>query len=200
MEGTTRRGFLQKTIKTGLLAGELAVIGGGIYTLGRKAYRAVLTMGTTDQRFSPTATLPQVEQQAIPFTDVRDGETLLGKRITFPLPGNQTIDMELGFVSTTVGRDLRFRIPPKVFRITDDFHSVVVGRYVLDVLRENREAIRIASEHGAALIEVTRCAAIAKTLREARERLIVITDVPFEIRSPWREAMTYDVHFERTDE
>lgn len=176
------------------------MIGGGAYVLGRRAYYALLTRGVTDRRFTPEATLPQVEQTTIHFRELHDGETLLGKHIALPLPSGHDIAVDLGFVSVATGRELRLRIPPRTFRITDEWNGVLVTQHILDVLRENRESIRICSQYGAALIEIVRCSDIARTLQESTNRTLVIPSVPFELRTPLIAHDTRDIHFERTDQ
>ena len=196
----TRRGFLRSCLRTGIVLGELGVIGAGTYVLGRRAYHAILTGGMTDRRFIPEATLPQLEQAAIPFQALRDGETLLGKRITLPLREGKSIDVEAGFVSVATGRELRLRIPPHTFRVTDEWNGALVTQHILDVLRENRENIRLCSQYGAALIETARCADIARQLSLSSHRTFVMESIPFELRTPFVAHNKRDIHFERIDE
>lgn len=203
-ESTDRRGFLRSCLQKGLIIGELAGIGGGAYILGRHAYYAILTRGVTDRRFTPEATLPQEEQATIPFQELRDGETLLGKRIALPRTGREDIPVELGFVSVATGRELRLRLPPpgplRIFRATEQWDGVLATQHILDVLRENREHIRICSQYGAALLATVRCGDIAHQLKESQQRFPVISDVPFELRSPLITSDTRDISFERIDD
>lgn len=137
---------------------------------------------------------------AIPFQELRDGETLLGKRITLPLPEGRGIDIEAGFVSVATGRELRLRIPPRTFRVTEEWNGALVTQHILDVLRENREHIRLCSHYGAALVETVRCADIARHLSASSNRTFVMQSVPFELRAPFVAQDTRDIHFERIDE
>lgn len=168
--------------------------------LGRRAYHALLTRGIIDRRFLLEATLPQMEQAAIPFQELRDGETLLGKRIALPLPEGKSIDVEAGFISVATGRELRVRLPPRTFRITDEWNGIPVTQHILDVLRENRESIRLCSQYGSALVDTARCADIARTLSLSPHRTLVMENIPFELRTPFVAHNERDIHFERIHE
>lgn len=199
MPSLDRRAFLRACTRSVVPIAETALIIAGGYVLFRQGYRRILTAGVEDRRFASEASLPDLPQEAIPFAQLADGETLLGKRIRLQQPPNGTIDVEAGFVSTPAGRDLRLRISPThTFRSTDQFRDdTLISASILDVTREQRDRIRVSSLHGAALLSIQDCADVARRLRASADREIVIPGVPYELRSPFRKSGTVDLSFER---
>lgn len=199
MPSLDRRAFLLACARGTLPIAETALIVAGGYVLFRRGYHRILTAGVEDRRFASEASLPDLPQEAVPFTQLADGETLLGKRICLPLPPHGTIDVEAGFISTPAGRDLRLRVSPThTFRSTDQFRDdTFISASILDVTREQRDRIRVSSLHGAALLSLQDCADVARRLKASAERDIIISNVPYELRSPFRQSGTIDLHFER---
>lgn len=200
MPSLDRRAFLHACARSAIPIAETALIVAGGYVLLRRGYHRILTVGVEDRRFASEASLPDLPQEVIPFAQLADGETLLGKRIRLPQDTNGTIEVEAGFVSTPAGRDLRLRVSPThTFRSTDQFRDdTFISASILDVTREQRDRIRVSSLHGAALLSLQDCADIVRRLRASAEREIIIPNVPYELRSPFRQSGIIDLHFERT--
>ena len=156
--------------------------------------------GANDRRSTQEASLPDGPKLPISLRDLRNGESILGRRLRLPLSERESIDMELGFVSILGGRDLRLRIGGRLFRAIDEWEGRPASTFIFDVIRNDPDHVRAFSEYGSALLEVTRAASITQHLAKSHERTVTIDDIPVEVRGLVNQHLLGTAHFERVEE